>query len=344
MEALNQLREAAHAGQPVQLLQSGTPTESIRAATHAVFGGTPFALDEPTALTVDGERQPLRPVVFCWLHEKSLIVDYKQACEASGVADFKFLVKADVTAWLSGSLDLCKFLESPSGEHGADAETAAHEDPQMAQIARYEVELLDHNAVLRGTKNVALKTLVLDGRRFAAQLKKARPARAPRLDAAKKQPIIIVSPATTALLSLSNIKEFLENGHFVEPALQRSDSNVVTIHRPLDKLAAPAQNIMVVDNVDLFTRPEYWDRVVAIFTTGQTWQFAKFKDPRPETLFQNYAGFYMGYTGDIVPRHISDWNVQVVQVDREKRFRDKMIVRDFWVALDKILLAKGYGA
>ncbi|OBA20703.1 hypothetical protein METBIDRAFT_12656 [Metschnikowia bicuspidata var. bicuspidata NRRL YB-4993] len=101
---------------------------------------------------------------------------------------------------------------------------------------------------------------------------------------------------------------------------------------------------MVVDNVDLFTKPEYWDRVIAIFTTGQAWQFAKFKYSRPELLFQHYQGFYMGYLGDIVPKQIHDWNVTPIAVDRgEKRFRDKMLVRDLWAQLDKTLAAKNYG-
>lgn len=369
MDAIVRLRQAIIANEPVELKIVGDneiPTDTIKNATHVRIGSGEnsglYALDSVTSFRNENEPQTLKAVVFCWLHDKSSIVDYKTACLDQNVPDFKFLVKAELTTWLSGRSDTCKFIEDGSNgdinaaKTGQNGEISAGdgalrkralEDPRLARISSYEIDLLDHNAALRGTKNIVLKNLVSDAKRFTTQLKRARPTqktdtRGP--GATKKQPIIIVSPATTALLSLSNIKEFLEEGRFVEPALKRPDTNVVTISRPSENFVPAAQLIMVVDNVDLFTKPEYWDRVIAIFTTGQTWQFAKFKYPRPEVLFQHYHGFYMGYLGDVVPKQIKDWNVSVLSVDRgEKRFRDKMIVRDLWSQLDKTLVAKNYG-
>lgn len=348
MEAIRKLREAAQAHRPVHLEADGESTDSIRAATHVRFGDAPerYALDAETAFYNDDQRQPLRAVVFCWTHDKLSIVDYKNACLENGVPDFKFLVKAELTTWLSGSLDSCKFIRDDAAAEEAPAERKrALQDPQMERIGAFELAAVDHNAALRGSKNLVLKSLVPEAKRFAAQLKRAKTAKHAASAAAKKQPIVIVSPATTALLSLSNIKEFLEEGRFVEPARKRPDNGVVIVNHPSDRLAAAAQLLMVVDNVDLFTKPEYWDRVVAIFTTGQAWQFAKYKYSKPEALFQRYAGFYVAYTGDIVPKHIHDWNVNVVHVDHgDKRFRDKMIVKDLWAHLERILLAKDYGA
>lgn len=360
MEALRVLRATVSAQKPVQLVvgtDSPQNTESIKEATHVRLGSDQnvFALDELTDFYNDDVQQTLRPVIFCWMHEKSSIVDYKTACLDNQIQDFKFLVKTELTTWLNGSSDSCKFIKdgtangtavSASEALDSAAQKRAHNDPQMERIAQFEVDSLDHNAALRGTKNLVLKNLLPDAKRFSSQLKRAKPSRQPakHAQAAKKQPIIIVSPATTALLSMSNIKEFLEEGRFTEPQLKRSDVNVVMVNHPSDKFVAAAQSIMVVDNVDLFTKPEYWDRVIAIFTTGQAWQFSKYKYSKPEVLFQHYHGFYMGYQNDIVPKQISDWNVSVVTVDRgEKRFRDKMIVRDLWLQLEKILMAKHYG-
>lgn len=363
MEALQKLRDAATKGQGIQLvINADAPvnTDSIKQATHVKFGADShlYDLDSLTDVIIDGERKALRPVVFCWIHDKSSIVDYKDSCLQNGITDFKFLVKADLNSWLNGSSATCKYIEqsknggnglageSVSGESTGSEKRKVADDPRMARIAEFEINSLDHNAALRGTKNVMLKNLTSDAKRFAAQLKKAKITKSTTSTGAttKKQPIIIVSPATTALLSLTNIKQFLEEGKFVEPSLQRADNNVVTIHRPSEKFVTPAHSIMVVDNVDLFTKPEYWDRVIAVFTTGQAWQFAKYKYSKPEVLFQKYPGFYMSYQGDIVPKQIHDWNVSVVSVDRgEKRFRDKMIVKDLWMQIDKILLARNYG-
>lgn len=362
MEALKRLREAASKGKPVKLVVSGESIEeidSIKLATHVRFGSDEklYDLDAPTDVITDGEKQALRPVVFCWMHDKSSIVDYKNSCLQNDVADFKFLVKSDLCSWLNATSDTCKFIEqSQNGKNGdlkADSDEIlgaqkrrAAEDPRMARIAEFEINSLDHNAALHGTKNLMLKNHISDAKRFAMQLKKSKDNKSTSSNRAttKKQPIIIVSPATTALLSLTNIKQFLEEGKFVEPSLQRVENNVVTINRPSNRFVAPAHSIMVVDNVDLFTKPEYWDRVIAIFTTGQAWQFTKYKYSKPEILFQKYPGFYMTYLGDIVPKQIYDWNVNVVSVDRgEKRFRDKMTVKDLWAQIDKILLARNYG-
>lgn len=360
MGALQKLRQTATEKGPILLVISGDSpqnTDSIKEATHVRFGSDEklYDLNIPTDVVIEGEKQMLRSVVFCWIHDKSSIVDYKNSCLQNDVADFKFLVKADLNSWLNGSSSTCKFIDQSINGTDLKAEgdetlitskRRAADDPRMARIAVLEVNSLDHNSALRGTKNVMLKNLISDAKSFATLLKRSKVSKAASSNAvtAKKQPIIIVSPATTALLSLTNIKQFLEEGKFVEPSLQRVENNVVTISRPSDRFVTPAHSIMVVDNVDLFTKPEYWDRVIAIFTTGQAWQFSKYKYSKPELLFQKYPGFYMSYQGDIVPKQIHDWNVSVVSVDRgEKRFRDKMIVKDLWMQLDKILLGKGYG-
>lgn len=361
MEALRKLRDAVTANKPLHLVivsDSETPTDSVKDATHVKYGDNPklYPLDELTNFYNEDVSQPLRAVIFCWLHDKSSIVDYKNACLENGILDFKFLVKAELTTWLNGSSDTCQFIKDDqktgetangSASLGEAAKKRKFDDPQLERISELEVDSIDHNAALRGTKNVALKTLISDAKRFSSQLKKSKSSKSAHVGAqkaAKKQPIIIISPATTALLSLSNIKEFLEEGRFVEPSMKRSDNGVVIVNHPSDKLIPTAQSIMVVDNVDLFTKPEYWDRVVAVFTTGHAWQFAKYKYSKPEILFQKYPGFFVSYLGDVVPKQIGDWNVSVVQVDRgDKRFRDKMIVRDLWIQLEKILVARNYG-
>lgn len=143
---------------------------------------------------------------------------------------------------------------------------------------------------------------------------------------------------------MSNIKEFLEEGRFAAPnPSNRPDSGLVMINHPSDKLISSGQKIMVVDNIENFTKLEYWERVIAIFTTGQTWQFSRYIHPEPENLFQKYRGFYFGYQGEQAPSQIKDWNVTEIRVDRDKRFKDKVAVKDFWTEIDKILINKGYG-
>ncbi|ABN67393.2 accessory factor associated with RNA polymerase II [Scheffersomyces stipitis CBS 6054] len=345
-------------------------TESIKDATHVQFGNNEeniYDLNSITNFYNEDKPQNLRAVIFCWLHDKSSIVDYKNECSELGIADFKFLVKTELTTWLNGNSDSCTFVKDEKvGEVAVDSSSKSKlitpstatdatttdkkhklEDPQIERISQFERDSIDHNAALRGSKNVEFGQLVSDAKRLIQQLKRSKPngAAASRDSGPKKKPLIIVSPASTALLSLSNVKQFLEEGKFTEPnPTNRPSGGLVTINHPSERLIPVAHQIMVVDNVDMFTKPEYWDNVVAIFTTGQSWQFAKYKYSQPETLFQRYAGFFLSYSGDPTPPQIKDWNVSEIKVDRgDKRFRDKMIVKDFWAEIEKILLAKGYG-
>lgn len=374
-DILQVLRETTVNKEPITLLKkdgdSQTATESIKEATHVKFGVSEegHALDDLTNFYNEDKQQTLRAVIFCWLHDKSSIVDYKNECLENGIADFKFLVKTELTTWLNGNSDTCTFIrnegstKAPGASSGpatsainVDAATNKKhklDDPQLERISQHEKESIDHNAALRGSKNIDFGYLVSDAKKFVSQLKRTKPSsvqngsKANGATSNKKQPIIIVSPASTSLIALNNIKEFLEDSKFVEPSAstnKKPANGIVTIHHESERLISSAHNIMVVDNVDMFTKPEYWDRVIAIFTTGQAWQFAKYKYSKPELLFQRYAGFFVSYQGDLTPKQIKDWNVTEIKVDRnEKRFRDKMIVKDFWVDIEKILIAKGYG-
>lgn len=360
--ALKALRHAAIANDSIKLYSGdGQDTELIQEATQVQFGDNEkkYDLDLKTNFYNDDEPQDLKSVVFCWIEEQTPDVDYKSKASKHGIPAFAYLQRYDLITWLKGTIDSCQFVkeekeEGKSEAVKADVKTDAvkskkHklDDPQMERISQFEKESVDHNAVLRGSKNIDFSYLISDAKKFMHELKRAKPSskEAKKESGSKKQPIIIVSPATTALLSLSNIKEFLENGRYTEPVpSNRPHSGVVILNHPSDRLISTGQKIMVVDNVDLFTNPDYWNRVIAVFTTGQSWQFSKYKFSKPEVLFQKYQGYYLGYQGEATPHQIKEWNVHEIKVDRgEKRFKDKVIVRDFWVEIDKILTNKGYG-
>lgn len=354
--ALTALRKYTLDGAPIPLTKEDAVVDSIAEADSVLLDNVHYLLSQATGIVVDDKDQTLRLVLLCWIHDKSSILDYKNACQAIDVPDFKFLAKTELNMWLAGSQDTCALLEglAPVPAQNYVNETSL-EDPRLGRIALYERELVDHNAALRGSKAIEFNHLVSDARRLVTSLKRPNPSKTKSLRPGSangsgpahshKQPIIIVSPATTALLSLANIKLFLEDGVFVEPlASHRSQQDLVMLSHPSDRLAPAAQRIMVVDNVEKFSKPEYWDRVVAIFTTGQEWQFAKYKYLNPRQLFLTYPGFYVSYAGDPTPPKIKEWNVAEIKVDRgDTRFRDKVIVRDFWLEMDKILIARGYG-
>jgi parafibromin len=116
-----------------------------------------------------------------------------------------------------------------------------------------------------------------------------------------QDPIIMLSNSPTSLITIFNVKSLLEEGLFIDPTEARMAANgqsegMVTIsHRSTltqhDPNAKPIR-FLVVDNADALSRlggsgQDVWNRVVAVFTTGQTWQFKAYRWSEARELFRN---------------------------------------------------------
>jgi parafibromin len=102
-------------------------------------------------------------------------------------------------------------------------------------------------------------------------------------------------------------------------------------------------------------KPEYWNRVAAVFTTGQAWQFKNYKWRDSQELFRHVLGIYVGWKGDTVPSVIQSWGhgITTCEIDRWRgggvgagdgamRFRDKEIVEKIWRDIEMSMRAKGW--
>jgi len=105
-----------------------------------------------------------------------------------------------------------------------------------------------------------------------------------------------------------------------------------------------------------FPKPDDWARLVAVFTTGQLWQFKGYKWSQPAELFSKAMGVYVGWTGDQVPDAVKGWGRAVKAVGVEKwssgnaaaggqavgRWKDREVVESIWVAIEASMRAKGW--
>ena len=147
------------------------------------------------------------------------------------------------------------------------------------------------------------------------------------------QPIILLSPSASSLLRMSNIKSFLNDGVFVPPnATDSAATNLLHISRTVPSVSSQPMRFIIVDSTQNF-KPPYWARVVAIFTTGQTWQFKSYKYPNPVDLFAHYPGVYVGWQGEDIPENVQAWGRGVLSVKVDKwtgastgRWRDREVV------------------
>ncbi|KZT29221.1 RNA polymerase II-associated protein [Neolentinus lepideus HHB14362 ss-1] len=266
----------------------------------------------------------------------------------------------------SSAVTLGDATASPSKRrYVADAEDVE----VVKKIKANEIELRDRNTVLRGIKPNNFAS-VRDA--FADKLKKlkesSKPGAAapaptstidPKLQARKArnmEPIIMISSSPTALITLHNVKRFLQEAVFEPSAEARaratSEGNtrpedLLAIYRTLTNISPSGKQTIsharyfVVDSVEALSKfgADAWDRVICVMTTGQAWQFRPYKWNDPRQLFHHVKGIYFAWTNDPPNPKIKDWNVTELKIDPHRRHVDKSVVAHFWKILDTWTLA-----
>jgi len=90
---------------------------------------------------------------------------------------------------------------------------------------------------------------------------------------------------------------------------------------------------------------------VAVFTTGQTWQFKSYKWQEPTKLFRETLGVYVGWRGEPAPDTVRGWGRGVLSTQLEKwtaaggtssRWRDREIVESIWKHVEDNMRNKGW--
>ncbi|EDQ86656.1 uncharacterized protein MONBRDRAFT_33730 [Monosiga brevicollis MX1] len=142
----------------------------------------------------------------------------------------------------------------------------------------------------------------------------------------KRTPIIIVPAGTQCLLTMYNIKRFLEKGEFTSTAdLLRQNAekpSTVIIQRKKQSETVPYK---IVDNPNILTS-EQWLRVVAVIVQGPAWQFKSWPETldghRPVDIFSKYKGFHFTYQGKPIHANIREWDVEVLTLNENQRHLD----------------------
>merc|ERR1712098_787556 len=94
----------------------------------------------------------------------------------------------------------------------------------------------------------------------------------------------------------------------------------------------------VLDNPGRLTNAE-WDRVVAVFVMGQTWQFKGWaNEGRPVDILSRIAGFHLKMEETTLEKNIANWAVNVIQLSRNKRHLDRARLMVFWEMLDRYMV------
>ncbi|KAL3231487.1 Cell division control protein 73 [Nakaseomyces bracarensis] len=377
MSVLGELKRHLSKGDAFELVDEGhVATSDISTASRIKFEGEELDLGSETEFSVDGKPVDLRVIIQCWIHRDDSAAEYLADCQEKKLTNISFLQRNDLLKWLSGESETSEYMDvsqskpqdnsqtdgnslatAGNSDAAANSQDSGAADPILEESKMKERVLLDHNSMLHGSKPVDFGYLIKDVElKLVHSIKSTlrskqgsgKPGTVSKYPAhgqkvQKKDPIILIPSAASSPFTISNIKQFLEGSQYISPrdVTTPNTSDVIMVEKKFDRISKPIKFI-IVNNTRMFTKPEYWDRVVAVFTTGHAWQFNNYQWNTPQELFQHCKGYYFHFTGDVVPQHVQQWNVDRVELDKSKRFKDVEVVRYFWNNLEKELLGRGF--
>ncbi len=127
-------------------------------------------------------------------------------------------------------------------------------------------------------------------------------------------PIIIVPSALTSVISTLNAVDFLERGEYLTVEEKLRVGAKREQEQYINRLVnGRKMRYKVIDNPK-FLKDADWARVVAVFASGQTWQFKEYKWTQPAELFHNVLGVHMTMDDRVVDPNILSWNCKVIKV------------------------------
>uniref|UniRef100_A0A7E4WE24 CDC73_C domain-containing protein n=1 Tax=Panagrellus redivivus TaxID=6233 RepID=A0A7E4WE24_PANRE len=155
-----------------------------------------------------------------------------------------------------------------------------------------------------------------------------------------RTPIIIIPATGTALISMYNVMDILQDLRYVTTEEKKRNNprkeNEVLIHRRKEN--GQTVPYRIVDNPLRLTEDE-WSRVVAVFVQGPAWQFKGWHwDGNPTDIFSHVLGFHMKYDDIKLDPNVAKWSVEVVQLSKNKRHLDKSLFIRLWQKIEQFII------
>ncbi|XP_019168080.1 PREDICTED: protein CDC73 homolog [Ipomoea nil] len=158
-------------------------------------------------------------------------------------------------------------------------------------------------------------------------------------------PIILVPSAFSTLITIYNVKEFLEDGVYIPTDVKLKQMNgqkpeCVTVQKKFSR-------DRVVTAYEVRDKPsalktEDWDRVVAVFVLGKEWQFKDWPFKDHVEIFNKIIGFYLRFEDDSVEsaKTVKQWNVKIISVSKNKRHQDRAAALEVWDKLEEFMRSR----
>ncbi|XP_078430917.1 PLANT HOMOLOGOUS TO PARAFIBROMIN [Wolffia australiana] len=162
----------------------------------------------------------------------------------------------------------------------------------------------------------------------------------------KGVPIILVPSAFQTLITIYNVKEFLEDGVFVPSEVKvrggMAKPECVTVQKKLsrDRVMAAYE----VRDKPSALKSEDWDRVVCVFVLGKEWQFKDWPFKDHVEIFNKIIGFFVRFEDDSVEsaKMVKQWNVKIISISKNKRHQDRAAALEVWDRLEAFMRSRAH--
>nr|KJB28358.1 hypothetical protein B456_005G044200 [Gossypium raimondii] len=162
-------------------------------------------------------------------------------------------------------------------------------------------------------------------------------------------PIILVPSAFQTLITIYNVKEFLEDGVFVPTdvkvkQMKGARPECVTVQKKFSRDRDRVVTAYEVRDKPSALKPEDWDRVVAVFVLGKEWQFKDWPFKDHVEIFNKIIGFFMRFEDDSVEsaKIVKQWNVKIISISKNKRHQDRAAALEVWDRLEEFVRGRSH--
>ncbi|KAF9594554.1 hypothetical protein IFM89_033524 [Coptis chinensis] len=179
-------------------------------------------------------------------------------------------------------------------------------------------------------------------------------------------PIILVPSAFQTLITIYNVKEFLEDGVFIPTdvkvkQMKGARPDCITVQKKFSRDGVVTVTAYEVRDKPSALKAEDWDRVVAVFVLGKEWQFKDWPFKDHVEIFNKIIGFFMRFEDDSVEsaKNVKQWNVKIIswisalfvhsvvsnycfnmQISKNKRHQDRAAALEVWDRLEEFVRSR----
>ncbi|XP_047088134.1 protein CDC73 homolog [Lolium rigidum] len=370
MDPLSVLREYAGRGDLDKIIFTGD---------DILFGSDySFPANVPTAFASkqSGRPYPLSAAVFLAQHNDLKHTDFLQAARLRRIPPVSLPDRKTFLDFLQfghNTLPTEPLLPSSLPSFTQEAhpppppEEPDDDEASTAHVRAIERPLKDRNSILdaRGRDFLAIYHAVLRREEERVRNKDSAPSAGrtepsaaaaalanPKADKSLGDgfvPIILVPSASQTLITIYNVRDFLEDFVFVPSdekvrALKGSPKpECVTVQKKhvRGERAGGAGGPVAFEVRDkpASLKTDDWARVVAVFVLGKEWQFKDWPFKDHVDIFNKVIGFFVRFEDDSVDsaKVVKQWNVKIISISKNKRHQDRPAALEVWERLEEFV-------